>query len=293
MLSASIAPRTQRVYFNALNVFKNFRLEHDIQEVWPVPLSHIEYFIAYLHQKGYSWKSASTFISAISFMHKMQNMQNCSLHFRCRKLLEGYRRTKPSKDSRMPILLDSLVKIFGKLESICISNYETALFRASFTLAFFGLFRVGELVWTSSNEPDRQLKLSDIHFISDSGKTRAIHIHLRKSKANQAGPVEIVKIYPIQSVVCPVKAMMVYLSVKPKGTDHLLCHADGRPLTRFQFSAVLSRTLHSLSLQADRYKSHSFRIGAATWLAQKGTPYETIRKLGRWSSNAFLNYIRC
>ena len=38
--------------------------------------------------------------------------------------------------------------------------------------------------------------------------------------------------------------------------------------------------------------NHSFRIGAATWAAAKGFTDTQIRQLGRWKSNAFLNYIR-
>ena len=40
------------------------------------------------------------------------------------------------------------------------------------------------------------------------------------------------------------------------------------------------------------FRSHSFRIGAATWLASKGVLDEAIKHMGRWSSNAFKRYIR-
>ena len=40
------------------------------------------------------------------------------------------------------------------------------------------------------------------------------------------------------------------------------------------------------------YSGHSFRIGAATAAAQAGLEDSTIQLLGRWSSGAFLRYIR-
>ena len=45
-------------------------------------------------------------------------------------------------------------------------------------------------------------------------------------------------------------------------------------------------------LDPSLYKSHSFRIGAASWAAAKGFSNSKIRQLGRWISNAFLNYIQ-
>ena len=39
-------------------------------------------------------------------------------------------------------------------------------------------------------------------------------------------------------------------------------------------------------------KGHSFRIGAASFAADKGLSDAQVRALGRWKSNTFLKYIR-
>ena len=39
-------------------------------------------------------------------------------------------------------------------------------------------------------------------------------------------------------------------------------------------------------------KGHSFRIGGATHLANKGFSEQYIRKIGRWNSDAVQKYIR-
>ena len=39
-------------------------------------------------------------------------------------------------------------------------------------------------------------------------------------------------------------------------------------------------------------KSHSFRIGGATNAISKGVPYEKVKEMGRWQSDAAKRYIR-
>ena len=61
---------------------------------------------------------------------------------------------------------------------------------------------------------------------------------------------------------------------------------------RSSFTRSLKEVLQYCNLNEDRYKTHSFRIGAASWAAAKGMFDSQIRAFGRWNSNAFLKYIR-
>ena len=72
----------------------------------------------------------------------------------------------------------------------------------------------------------------------------------------------------------------------------LFCWPGGAPVKRSIFVEQLNRALTFYNLDPTLYKAHSFRIGAATWAAAKGLSDPQIRQLGRWKSNAFLNYIR-
>jgi len=50
--------------------------------------------------------------------------------------------------------------------------------------------------------------------------------------------------------------------------------------------------LQILGEEYTRYKSHSFRIGAATNAAIKGVSVDKIKTAGRWKSDAFKSYIQ-
>ena len=72
----------------------------------------------------------------------------------------------------------------------------------------------------------------------------------------------------------------------------LFCFADGSPVKTSQFTQQLQQALNFCGLDSTKYKSHSFRIGAASLAAEKGLSDAQIRHLGRWKSDAFKLYIR-
>ena len=94
------------------------------------------------------------------------------------------------------------------------------------------------------------------------------------------------------SPLCPVEAVLSYLSIRGGTSGPLFVRTNGVPLTRAYFSERLRSLLGAAGI-AGRYSSHSFRIGAATSAALAGTvPEHMIQTLGRWTSSAYLTYIR-
>lgn len=290
-MRAGLASSTRAVYCNALNQFRIFRDSYKLGQSWPVPVEQVEAFIAYNFNNGYAYSTANTFVCAIRFNHKLLGLPDTASTFTIKKILEGYRRSKPTHDTRMPITYDILHSICIRLESVCTCNYECHLFRAAFTLAFFGLFRVSELVFTSEQLADAPLFVQDI---IGALPASPFQVRLRRSKTNQQGPPILVPIAAIGTPACPVASMNAYLQIRSQShaSRYLFLHSDGSPLTRYQFGAVLTKAIRSTNIDAAGFKSHSFRIGAATWLAKKGVAYNVIQRMGRWSSDTFRRYIR-
>ena len=170
---------------------------------------------------------------------------------------------------------------------VCFSSYETQLYTAVFCAAFFGFFRVSELV--QSKPGQEGIALRDVTIQKD----KLVTFTLRHSKGDRAQLGVSIKLSAIpQHPLCPVRAMENYLGVRPQGAASAFVHFDHSNLTRFQFQAVLKKALDHSGHDASNYSSHSFRIGAATTAAANGISQEVIQSLGRWGSNAFHSYIR-
>lgn len=92
-------------------------------------------------------------------------------------------------------------------------------------------------------------------------------------------------------ILVSLQALLSYLSIRGDGPGPLFLFQDGRPLSRPLLTAWLRRILASAGVPGN-FSSHSFRIGAATVAARNGIPDHQIQALGRWSSTAYLSYIR-
>lgn len=295
LLAASMAENTRHTYEAAADSFNYFRYTFNLQPTWPAPLDHIVKFIAYMSTKNLAPASIRTYISGLSYMHKIQGFEDATRSFIVTKLLEGARRSFQSLDTRAPITLSILVQLITALDKVCASSYEASLFRVAFCLAFFGFLRVGELTSTSVKRYDpRPLRFSDIEIVTCSGR-RQVRLTIRQSKTDQLGRSSTLFLAEMGGPACPVDSLVKYLAVRYHGASNnsqLLVHLDGNPLTRHQFSCILAKALKFSNINQGHFRSHSFRIGAATEAALRGIPDVVIKKWGRWNSDAYCSYIR-
>jgi len=286
-----VAPNTKHTYKTGLSNFETFRREYSLNVLWPPPISHITTFIAYLSLNNKAYRTINCYVSAINFHCKILYQYDFSYNFVIQKMFEGLRRNKIPKDTRLPISEDLLINIVNKLNLICYSLYETKLFSAAFSLAFHGFFRVGEIVLTKSCQAHQTISLDHLKF-SNQGEVNFIIITIPFSKNDQRGLGATVRIQETKTSICPVKLLKEFLGLRPSIKGKLFCHFSGKPVTRYHFSSVLSKVINLLGVQKGRFRSHSFRIGAASHMFEKGASEEEIKRLGRWKSNAYKSYIR-
>ena len=293
LLDASISDNTHKTYATGWKAFTQFK-QQTMSTSPHGSVGEIHHFIAWLSLQGLASSTIATYVSSVGYVHKLRGLTDPTKDFVVSKLLEGARRLRPCKDSRLPISLPLLRDIISALPTICLNQFESTLFRAVFLSAFFGFMRVSEIaVGSRQHLRDSVLCCHDVTFSQLTAKDQSVTIQLRQSKNNQRGPPQCIHLVEnTDQYLCPVSALRQFSAIRPQFLGPYFCHFDGSPLTQYQFNAVLQEALAFIGLDGARITSHSFRIGAASSASQLGVANNDIQCMGRWRSDAFLTYVR-
>ncbi|OCT85556.1 hypothetical protein XELAEV_18023727mg [Xenopus laevis] len=237
-----------------------------------------------LYREGKSKAAAITTLAAISHFSITKGRQDITNDPLIRKIMKGWARVEgPRVDKREPIVEYKLKRIMKSLGKVCSDQFEYTLFRAAFALAFWGAFRISELVPPSKKATDKGL----MHHQGRMQEGKLL-VYIRRSKTGQLGKGTWVGIGKTAGLTCPVKACQDYMRVHPAEGQLLLIHKDSTPMSAFQFRQVLKKAVFANGWDPKKFGSHSFRIGAA----MRGETVVRIKRIGRWQSRAYKKYIR-
>lgn len=81
-----------------------------------------------------------------AFLFRSRGEQDVTKSFLVRQALKGFRRGTLPRDVRRSVSFEELLALGERLATACWSVFECTLFRLAFSLAFFGAFRISELV---------------------------------------------------------------------------------------------------------------------------------------------------
>ena len=290
LIKTSLAPSTHNSYARAWELYrlcaKELKIEYDDLNSIPLSVENVLLYIGFLSLKGYAPTTILTYTSALSFVHKLKGVTDPTASFVVQKAISGALKLHDSVDSRLPITTIILEKFIMALNNTVDNPYLRKLFKAMYSVSFFALMRVGEI--TSNSSGLVSLKLDQIQFKED-----YVLMSIKHFKHNACRqPFELVLTKQKSSVICPVEALKDYLLVRGDSDGPLFCMPNLDPISREMFTKYLKINLSYCGLNTDLYKSHSLRIGGATYYAELGLSDEQIRLIGRWKSNAFKKYIR-
>lgn len=207
--------------------------------------------------------------------------------------LKGLRRNKPrSQDTRLPITPYILRVIKASLLTKPY-DFNSIMLWAACCLGFFAFLRSGEMTVPSAASFDPKWHLTPMDIAVDNQSAPStIQITLKGSKTDQTRKGVHLYIGRSFNDICPVAALLTYLSVRGFDTGPLFRLESGQPLTRQTLVKLIRLALQSQGVDPTRYAGHSFRIGAATTAAACGMGDATIQTLGRWKSDSYTRYVR-
>ena len=134
----------------------------------------------------------------------------------------------------------------------------------------FAFLRIGEITYNSPKDAGVPLQVHHLAKLVDSSK-RVVALKLTfgnfKHSYNQR-PFSI--ILHCHNSCCPVRFLLHYLSLRGNRPGTLFLNSDNSPVSRTIFAELLSLSLKACGLDSTRYKGHSFRIGAASFAADRG-----------------------
>ena len=249
--------------------------------------------MAHLHRNNLKHTTLQNYLSAISYHHKMASVQDTANQFIIQKFLLGVKSISPQPRRLQPITIDILTDLIQSLNKLHLSLYNHTLLKSLMLLLYWGCLRIGEIV-TSANA-DHVIHPDQVSFERNPTTREAIAMLIKfRSYKHSKGSTPVIKIKSVADQrVCPVSALLQYLSIRPNIPSRpLFIYLLGPTVTR---SFVVDYLQQALQLTKHKHllvNSHSFRIGRTTDLVLQGKADAYIQKVGRWSSTAYHKYIR-
>lgn len=291
LLNSSLAKSTILGYKRAWVLFVECMMSLNIAflgiKSLPLSINQIMLFIGYLNLLNYAPASILTYVTALGYIHKIKGLIDPTKTYPVQKLLSAVMKVNNKKDTRLPITINILFRLVSSLQHTTQGVYYRALFRAMYTVSFFGLMRMGEV--TTDKFGKVIVYFKQLKFYKD-----YIILSITDFKHNHSGkPFEIVLTRNENKIICPVNSLYTFIKYRGIGNGPLFCFPDMSPVSREFYCAQLKYNLTFCGLDPNFYQSHSFRIGSCSYLALLGMSDEQIRTMGRWKTNVFKRYIRC
>ena len=212
----------------------------------------------------------STSLSAQLFLRGLQNFSHKYVPKGCKK----------------SIPYDLLTKMINAASFCATSKTEEMLLKAMFTTAFFGLFRMGELMQYRRAKSNASLLREDMTVGSDYTTLR-----VRDAKTAAKGELSSVQLVETGDSICHARHLKNYHRFEPGLTGPLFRTRKMTPVTHYLFVRMLEAVLKFLNVSSAAVKPHSFHHGGACYLRDIGASLEFIMSKGRWKSHAVHTYV--
>ena len=259
---------------------------------FPVTVTLITRYIAYLVSLGRVYGTILNHLSSIKHMHKLLGHEltwDTDYHYKLMlRRAKRYLGTEIKRKAPItPRLLLRMAHLFD------FSNPLHVAMWALFLVAFYSFLRKLNLVVNCAAQVSPKVILrSDLCFDASFA-----YLTIRASKTIQFR--ERLFCLPLPhipgSLLCPVAALVIHVRINQVHQDmplFLVWSANSVcPITYAHFSSFFARVIKSVSLDSTCYSPHSFRRGGATFAFEAHVPSELIKAQGDWRSDYYFIYL--
>ena len=303
----SLAKKTWSAYQTAGTLLIKCQTETNISMSLPLDDGKVLTYVAWLLSRGLQSRTISTYLAGLRQVHLAKGILIPVLRPEIvKQLLTGASNLERIKSrlglkvTRLPVTITLMKLLKIEIKDSQDSKEMKRLLWAVATILFNGAFRIHELLSRTERQFDPCFTLmnSDIKIKTiriNNSTTKVIQIRVKSPKTDRIGADTIVDVYESNEPICPVRALEKWLSVttlRNKNSPYF-CDETGKPLTGAKFNTILKLHFSKyINYKVGKITSHSFRAGMASLLGTLGYSDEDIQAVGRWSSRAFLDYIK-
>ena len=302
LVTAAYADSTWNKILSSLNAYESFCKEENVNICFPITEDDMGRFINWaIFKKQMSPNSLTAYISNLKLIHKLRKLPTpgcdsilCKTQVRGAKNLKYY--DSSSKTVKKTMTLPLLRLLGDALSKNNWSDHSKLVVWTTYTVAFMGSFRMGELLAKSKFVFNvfETLLWSDIKFIG----VDSVQIH-NKIPKNRSPNGEYISLFPFPlHGCCPIAALLKLKessNVTGRENSPVFMFSNGACLTKARLNKLIVEQLTPhLGIEAKNYSSKSFRSALPSALAShpKMQNDSTIKRWGRWNSNAFERYTR-
>ena len=286
---------TATAYLAVWHQFNSFLIKLDKKpKTWE---ERITLFAVYQIDKGIQSNTLKSYYSAIKntlrlddyYVDDTKVLLN-SLAKACRLVNDKVKNTLPIRKKLLELILFEIQRKFNT------QPYLEIMYKTLFSLAYYGLFRVGEL--TTGAHP---IKACNVHIAQNKEKLMIL-LYSSKMHGKESRPqkVKIVansyyKTCESANIFCPFQLSRQYLTARGdyySDSEPFFIYRDQEPVMPSHVRSVLKDVLEDMNLCPDNYVFHGFRSGRSMDLISYGYSIDQVKTAGRWRSNVVYKYIK-
>ena len=269
-------------------------------------------FVGHLIETKKQSSTVRSYISAVKAVLKMHNIRIQEDEYLLASLTKACKLKNDKFRARLPIHKSMLAVLLNHTHAHFLEHNQpflVTLYCTIFSTMFFGMFRVSEVV-----TGEHPVRACDVHirqnknkilFLLRSSKTHGESLFPQMVKITSMGNAKVSGKIGVKDqskgkkcrnqLPCPYNLLRKYLKMRGgfcSEAEPFFIFRDGSPVLHSHVHKNLKCIIKVSGFDNRFYRTHSLRAGRSCDLYNLGVSVETIKKLGRWRSNAVYRYLK-